>query len=100
MKKLIEEYCKGIGITVHDLLGRSRITPLPVARQILWKRLRKVYSLSSIGRMFSGRDHSTVIAGIIRANELIDVDDYFAKKYDNLLSELFENYKLSNCNKS
>jgi|GEM_PF-2228651 len=61
------------GIPLDDILQSSRAVPLTIARfkaAYLLKRERKP-SLPQIGRMLGGRDHTTVLHGIRRAEEMI-----------------------------
>jgi chromosomal replication initiator protein len=58
------------GLTLADLLGQSRIWRIARARQAAYAaiRIELGWSLPRIGRLFGGRDHTTILKGI-RAHE-------------------------------
>lgn len=54
------------GVEPHQLIGRGRTKPLPLFRHTAMWVLRKCFphlSYPMVGRLFGGRDHSTVING-------------------------------------
>lgn len=51
-------------------------------------RERLGYSTPQIGKLFGGRDHSTAISALRRANELIKSDPDFGRRYEVALSAL------------
>lgn len=56
------EVCAEFGIAMADLVGKSRRKPLPDARTVAMRRIRKelALKLTAIGALFD-RDHTTVI---------------------------------------
>ena len=55
-------------VTVRDLLGRSRVLPIPAARRALWAYCTsKGLSASAVATLF-GRDRTTVSQAIAKHN--------------------------------
>lgn len=56
------EYCERYGITLDEMLGRSKRAPIVKARQeaMAQVRMRLGYSYPRIGRLFK-RDHTTAL---------------------------------------
>ena len=54
------------GLTVEELVGPRRARPLVTARHVAMYLIRSLtdYSYPSIGKVFGGRDHSTVISAV------------------------------------
>ena len=54
------------GLTVEELIGPRRARPLVTARHVAMYLIRSLtdYSYPSIGKVFGGRDHSTVISAV------------------------------------
>lgn len=54
------------GLTVDELVGPRRARPLVTARHVAMYLIRSLtdYSYPSIGKVFGGRDHSTVISAV------------------------------------
>jgi hypothetical protein len=71
-KFLIAAFAAENGVTFNDLTGRSREQRISHLRQDCWaeiKRLRPDISLPSLGKLFDGRDHTTVLHGINASNK-------------------------------
>ena len=87
-RKVAEHYL----IRLSDLLGPKRVRTLARPRQVamyLCKELTK-RSFPEIGRSFGGRDHTTVMHGIKRIEELIQKDSQLADDVDLLRRALME----------
>ena len=67
-------------ISQRDIMGKAKFNFILPARFALWKVLRDTgCTYAQIGRWFA-RDHSTIINGVRRANEIMENDlDYRAK---------------------
>jgi hypothetical protein len=65
---VIAEIASGRGVTVNDILSRSRGRTLTVARQeAMYEVARRTrLSLPTIGRAFGDRHHATVLAAVRR----------------------------------
>lgn len=74
------------GITPEQLRGRSRSAKSVRARQmaILLTRETTSLSLPEIGRLFGGRDHSTIHNALKRAESLVESDPTFAADLNSL----------------
>ena len=71
-QKVAEHY----NIRVSDILSPRRARPLARPRQVamyLTKALTE-HSLPEIGRKFGGRDHTTIIHGVRKIEELMTAD--------------------------
>ena len=69
-------------VTVEGLCSKARVQTLTIPRQIAMYMARTVLNaqLTEIGAAFGGRDHSTVIHSLTRANDLLRTKaDIFAK---------------------
>lgn len=77
-----------MGLPAADVLGPSRAKRLARARFAVWwtaRRLRDV-SLPVLGRQSGGRDHTTVLHGLTRAEQLRVVDPAFRRLTDRMLA--------------
>jgi len=80
----LTEYCDFNGINPEELIGRKRNKDLNDKREVYWYLLNNAgMSYSEIGRMFN-RTHATVLSGIKRIKQLIEIGDIIILK----LSEL------------
>lgn len=72
----------------HDLTGRCRRRTTVAARQAAMYALRHTttLSLSEIGLLFGGRDHTTVAWGIAAAQDRAATDPGYRAKLDALLA--------------
>ena len=85
-RRVAEHY----NIRLADLIGPKRNRPLARPRQVamfLCKRLT-TRSLPDIGRRFGGRDHTTVMHGIKRIEELMGTDSQLADDIEMLRRSL------------
>lgn len=72
MREMMRDVASKHGVTVADLTGKCRKGPIVKARQeMFWRGHTESYgwSLQSLGRLFGGFDHSTVLHGIARHAE-------------------------------
>lgn len=74
------------GVNEMDLLGRSQAMPLVMYRQITFLILRRICHLSypAIGLLF-GRDHTTIMHGVRKAEQILSDVNYLKDKLDFLL---------------
>ena len=75
--KIISEVSNYFGVTSDQIMGPLRTKTYLVPRQVAMFLLREEtsLSLSAIGKILGGRDHSTVIHGHEKVASLINVDD-------------------------
>ena len=81
---------KRFGLTVADLKGRSRRRHVTDARcitmHLAWKKGR--YSLKKIGHYLGGRDHSTVLHGCRKVEQLLSEEPATQHWIDEILDRL------------
>jgi len=65
-RMILDTTAEMFGMSVDDLVGKSRSRPLVTARQISMYVFRQMtdFSYPAIGREFGGRDHTTVIHAV------------------------------------
>ncbi len=80
------------GLTLADIQGSSRTQPLATHRQIAMYLCRELTDLSlpKIGRLFGGRDHTTIIHGINKIKKLIGSDPEMARQVSHLSNNLWK----------
>jgi len=63
---ILDAVAETYGLTVEELVGPRRARPLVTARHVAMYLIRSLtdYSYPSIGKVFGGRDHSTVISAV------------------------------------
>jgi chromosomal replication initiator protein len=78
------------GIRTDALCGSRRTRSVALPRQIAMYLTRQLtdLSLSEIGRMFGGRDHTTVMYACTKVGGMISEDSVFADKINQLISTL------------
>lgn len=91
---IMETVCKYFKLDIKDVISQCRKRELTVCRQICMFYIKKMtkLSLKSIGAMFDGRDHSTVIYAIQTIEDLMDTDKKFTATV-NQVEEILHNYK-------
>lgn len=79
-----EAVAKAWDVTVEGLCSKARVQTLTVPRQIAMYMARTLLNaqLTEIGAAFGGRDHSTVIHSISRAEELLTSRPELFNKYN------------------
>jgi chromosomal replication initiator protein len=72
-RMILETTAEMFGMSVDDLVGKSRSRPLVNARQICMYVFRQMtdFSYPAIGREFGGRDHTTVIHAVEKISTLM-----------------------------
>ncbi len=87
IQKTVAEYFK---IRVADLMSNKRTRTVTRPRQIAMALAKELtsHSLPEIGRLFGGRDHTTVLHACRKVQELRERDSKFAEDYSNLLRTL------------
>ena len=79
------------GFSIKELEGPSRRQPLVMARQIGMYLCRHLTDLSlpKIGKLFGGRDHTTVIHGVTKITKLLLTDQELAADVSGLSETLW-----------
>ena len=85
-RKVSEHY----NIRLSDLIGPKRVRTIARPRQVAMYLAKHMTSrsLPEIGRRFGGRDHTTVMHGVKRIDELKGVDDQIAEDLELLRRSL------------
>jgi len=78
------------GVTPEGLQSKTRTKTLTTPRQVAMHLCRELLGLQlvEIGNAFGGRDHSTVIHSLERAQEMIGEDDIFRKRVEKVRAML------------
>jgi chromosomal replication initiation ATPase DnaA len=83
---IIAQVYEYLDVPMTTMQTKNRKRPYVEARQISMFFLRKLTDLSllEIGKIFNGKDHTTVIHSIETVNDLISVDEEYRKKIEHL----------------
>jgi chromosomal replication initiation ATPase DnaA len=73
----IEDYCVRVEISKYEMMtAEYHYQKLVTARQVYWRYLHENgFNYSRIARMFNYLSHATIIHGIKRINNLIEIND-------------------------
>lgn len=88
---IIEAVCKQLEISREDLMSKSRKKELAEGRCIaigLILQVNKNLTLKYLGKMFGGRDHSTILYNRETYNNLYKRDKPFTKKVQEVLKHV------------
>ena len=88
--RIVALVAENFGIKGDALFGQRRTRAVALARQVAMYLLRQLTELSlvDIGRVFGGRDHSTVIYACEKVGALVATDNEFAERINGLISTL------------
>jgi chromosomal replication initiator protein len=77
-------------VSVESLTSKKRTKELTVPRQVAMYLIRELLDLPlvEIGKLFGGRDHTTVIHSLNKVEEDLQTDEAFRSKVQTLRSEL------------
>ncbi len=78
------------GVTAEALQSKKRTKDLTVPRQVAMYLIKELFDLPlvEIGKLFGGRDHSTVIHSISKVEEELQTDGGFRERVDTLRAAL------------
>jgi chromosomal replication initiator protein len=78
------------GVSADGLQSKKRTKDLTVPRQVAMFLIKELFDLSlvDIGKLFGGRDHSTVIHSIAKVEEDIAADPAFRERVDRIRANL------------
>ena len=90
---IIEVVSEHFGITVDQIMSKSRSSDVAKPRQIAMYLCKNMtdHPLDSIGQLLGGRDHSTVIHGIKKVTDEISSDQTFAKTVETIRKKINPN---------
>jgi len=88
---VLDAVSRAYGISNERLLGRERTREVALPRQIAMYLLREEggISLPQIGEMIGGRDHTTVIYGCDKINDLMETDDRLRRQVLKIREQLY-----------
>jgi chromosomal replication initiation ATPase DnaA len=96
VRVILRAVCFHMGVAEADVTGRSRVRMLVRPRAaVCWlARTLTGYSLPQIGAVLGGRDHSTILNLLARAERLRGDDTAFRRVTDRLLKSFNEEREL------
>jgi chromosomal replication initiator protein len=88
--KIIRETCKQFSVTKEELISTKRTKELVIPRQAAMYLLRETstLSLTKIGEILGGKDHSTILYGIKIAKEKAKTDPLFQRQLQSIRGAL------------
>ncbi|MGH7740590.1 MAG: chromosomal replication initiator protein DnaA [Candidatus Eiseniibacteriota bacterium] len=88
--RIVTSVAERFGVRTEAMLGQRRTRSVAMPRQVAMYLTRQLTELSlvEIGRMFGGRDHTTVIYACDKVARLMQGDNAFADKVNQLISTL------------
>jgi chromosomal replication initiator protein len=88
--RIVASVSERFGVRTDALLGQRRTRSVAMPRQVAMYLTRQLTELSlvEIGRMFGGRDHTTVMYACEKVARLMLEDNVFADKVNQLISTL------------
>ena len=89
-ERIVALVAERFGVKGDVLVGQRRTRAVALPRQVAMYLLRQLTELSlvDIGRMFGGRDHSTVIYACEKVGAMVGADEEFAERINGLISTL------------
>jgi len=89
IQKVVTDYYR---LSTNDLKGRKRNQKIVFPRQVAMYICREMtdYSLTEIGELFGGRDHTTVMHSIEKIDELLKTDMSLDSNVERLKSQIKE----------
>jgi chromosomal replication initiator protein len=89
-ERIVSLVADHFGVKGEALFGARRTRSVALPRQVAMYLLRQLTDLSlvDIGRIFGGRDHSTVIYGCEKVGAMIQGDAEFSERVNGLISTL------------
>lgn len=85
VEKILDKGCKLWGVTMNDVLGRSRKQPIPLVRAMIAKTIREVYGypFMKIGDILN-RNHATIIHYL----KMYDAEYKYNKEFRNFANAM------------
>ena len=89
-ERIVAAVGEKFGVKVEALIGKRRTQLVAAPRQVAMYLLRQLTDLSlvEIGRIFGGRDHTTVMYSCERVADRITTEESFREKVNGLISTL------------
>ena len=89
-ERVLSAVSERFGVKTEAMLGARRTQVVALPRQVAMYLLRQLTDLSlvEIGRVFGGRDHTTVLYACEKIGQKINTDEAFREKVNALISTL------------
>ncbi|MBI1798770.1 MAG: chromosomal replication initiator protein DnaA [Candidatus Eisenbacteria bacterium] len=89
-ERIVTTVSERFGIKAEALFGAHRTRSVALPRQVAMYLMRQLTELSlvEIGRLFGGRDHTTVLYACKKIGTLLASDEQFSEKINSLISTL------------
>jgi len=89
-ERILTTVAERYGVKIEALCGQRRTRTIVLPRQVAMYLSRQLTDLSlvEIGRMFGGRDHTTVIYACEKIGGMISADPAFAERINSVISTL------------
>jgi chromosomal replication initiator protein len=90
-KEIVEAVAKHFNITVNALYGPRRNRPIVVPRQYAMYLLRADLDMPyvEIGRIFGGRDHSTVMHSVDKISKLVSQSEEMKMEFSTIRKQIY-----------
>ncbi len=88
--RVLSEVSSYFGLTAEDLCSKKRTAEIAMARQIAMYALREMaaVSLTQIGDVFGGRDHTTVMHSIHKVEDEMKVNPHLKSDVDEIMANI------------
>lgn len=88
--KIQEKVCEFYEISMSELMSRGRVKKIVLPKQVAMYLARKLTSesLVEIAKKFGGKDHTTIIHGCAKIEELIKIDKKLQSEIEGLIAAL------------
>jgi len=83
---IIKEVGKYYGVTMKEIKGQRRVKTLVLPRQVCMYLLRNTVEMGyqSIGEVLGGRDHSTILHGVDKLDNILKTNTKFLKEIEQI----------------
>lgn len=84
---IIKTICQEFKVSFDEVISKKRNPEYLIPRQIIiyFLMLKTRYTMTKIGKLMGGRDHTTVIHTMKRVRDIIDTEEDFKNKINYLL---------------
>jgi len=90
--EVVRSVADAFGVPIERMLGRDRSQEVALPRQIAMYLLREEshISLPQIGQVLGGRDHTTIMYGCEKINDLIERDDRLRRRVVEIREHIYK----------
>ena len=80
--RIMQAVSKPTGISIEDMIGSSRFTPVVEPRRVAMVLMRKTLGLTLVGTgRYFNKDHATVLHAEKKHQDLMDIDKNYREYY-------------------